>query len=359
VERLAATGVQVITVAASPGYGKTTLMAQWAERIGSRVAWLSCDEEDNDPVVLLSALAVALNRIGPVDPAIFSALASSAADITMVPGFVSAVASVQPPVTVLLDHAEDVTNRQRPNTIAEFAVRLPPGWQLALASRTAVPLPTARLRAQGGILEVTADDLAMAPLEAGTLLKGRESRPTRRAFVISCSGPKAGQPGCISPRWPSSPAAGTAMSASRSAAMTSTWAIICAQSSLTGSPVRKRRSSLARRSWTGCAGQSVTRSWGRRDLAVLDQMEARNLLVVPLGRRREWYYHLLRDLLRAELRRREPGLIQDLHFRAATWFEANGRASPTCWKATRPEPGPFWPAHWIWRPTSVACPLPT
>ena len=187
VERLAATGVPVITVVAPPGYGKTTLMAQWAERIGSRVAWLSCDEEDNDPVVLLSALAVALNRIGPVDPAVFSALASSAADITMVPGFVSAVASVQPPVTVLLDHAEAVTNRQCRNTIAEFALRLPPGWQLALASRTAVPLPAARLRVQGGILEVTADDLATGPLEAGTLLEGRESRPTRRA--------SAGRPG--------------------------------------------------------------------------------------------------------------------------------------------------------------------
>ena len=48
--------------------------------------------------------------------------------------------------------------------------------------------------------------------------------------------------------------------------------------------------------------------------------------MVPLDRHREWYryHHLLRDLLRAELRRREPDLIQDLHFRAAAWFEANG-----------------------------------
>ena len=59
--------------------------------------------------------------------------------------------------------------------------------------------------------------------------------------------------------------------------------------------------------------------------AVLEQMEARNLLVVPLDRRREWYryHHLLRDLLRSELLRREPDLVQDLHFRAAAWFEAN------------------------------------
>src|SRR6516164_2915527 len=171
VERLAATRVPVMTVAAPPGYGKTTLMAQWAERIGSRVAWLSCDRGDNDPVVLLSALAAALDRIGPVDPAIFSALASSGADITMVPRFVAAVAAVRPPVTVVLDHAEAVTNRQCLNTIAEFALRLPPGWQLALASRAAVPLPTALLRAQGGILEVTTDDLAMGPSEARSLLK--------------------------------------------------------------------------------------------------------------------------------------------------------------------------------------------
>jgi LuxR family maltose regulon positive regulatory protein len=171
VEQLAATRTPVITVTAPPGYGKTTLMAQWADRIGSRAAWLSCNDGDNDPVVLLTALGVALDRIGPVDPAIFPALASSGAPITMVPRFVSAVASVQPPVTVLLDHADAVTNRQCLNTIAEFALRLPPGWQLALASRTVVPLPTARLRALGEIVEITADDLAMGPEEAGSLLK--------------------------------------------------------------------------------------------------------------------------------------------------------------------------------------------
>jgi LuxR family maltose regulon positive regulatory protein len=90
----------------------------------------------------------------------------------MVPRLVSAAASVQPPVTVLLDQAEAVTNRQCLNAIAEFALRLPHGWRFALASRTAAPLPTARLRAQGGLLEVTADDLAMSAAEADALLQG-------------------------------------------------------------------------------------------------------------------------------------------------------------------------------------------
>ena len=110
-QRLATAQAPVITVTVPPGYGKTTLMAQWADRLGPRVAWLSCDDADNDPVVLLSALAVALDRIGPVDPAIVSALASPEADISVVPRFMSAVASVRPPVTVLLDHAEAVAGR--------------------------------------------------------------------------------------------------------------------------------------------------------------------------------------------------------------------------------------------------------
>jgi LuxR family maltose regulon positive regulatory protein len=63
-----------------------------------------------------------------------------------------------------------------------------------------------------------------------------------------------------------------------------------------------------------------------RSGAVLEALESRNLLVIPLDRHREWYryHHLFRDLLAAELRRREPELVPELHLRAATWCEANG-----------------------------------
>ncbi len=326
VERLAATRVPVITVAAPPGYGKTTLMSQWAERIGSRAAWLSCDDGDNDPVVLLSALAVALDRIGRVDPSIFSALASAGADITVVPRFVSAVASVQPPVTVLLDQVEAVTNRQCLNTIAEFALRLPPGWQLGLASRTVVPLPTARLRAQGGILEVTADDLSMGPREADSLLNGagvEADETSVRDLLERTEG------------WPAGLyiAALAIKSGSRNSDVGFTFT---GDDVYMGDYLRSelldrisgaeasfliRTSVLDRMCGSLC--DAILEETG--STAVLEQMEARNLLVIPLDRHREWYryHHLLRDLMRAELRRREPDLIQDLNFRAAAWFEAN------------------------------------
>jgi hypothetical protein len=53
-------------VVAPAGYGKTTLLAQWAERNGLAFAWVSVDEADNDPKVLLTYVAEALDAVEPV-----------------------------------------------------------------------------------------------------------------------------------------------------------------------------------------------------------------------------------------------------------------------------------------------------
>jgi LuxR family transcriptional regulator, maltose regulon positive regulatory protein len=326
VDRLAAAQAPVITVVAPPGYGKTTLMAQWAERIGPRVAWISCDDGDNDPVVLLSALAVALDRIEPIDPTIFWALASSGAGITVVPRFVSAIASMERPVTVLLDHAEAVTNKQCLNTIAELVLHLPPGWRFALASRAGVPLPAARLRAQGGIVEIGAEDLAMGPLEAALLLKGAGADVDEASIHDLLQRTEGWPVGLYI-------AALAMKSGTRQNEVGFTFtgddifmgdylrSELLDRVSGAEASFLTRTSVLDRMCGQLCDAILGEKGSGR----VLEQIESQNLLVVPLDRHREWYrYHrLLRELLRAELKRREPELVADLHFRAAAWFEAN------------------------------------
>ena len=326
VDRLATAQAPVITIVAPPGYGKTTLLAQWAERVWPRVAWVSCDDEDNDPVVLLSALAVALDRIEPIDPTVFWALTSSGASITVVPKFVSAIASMRLPVTLVLDHTEAVTNKRCLNTIAELALHLPLGWQFALASRTKVPLPTARLRAQGGIVEVGADDLAMSPEEASSLLEGAGVKPdvaSTNKLVQRTEG------------WPTGLyiAALAIRAGTRQSEVGFTFTgddrymgdYLRSEllDRVSGSEVSflTRTAVLDRMCGPLCDAILGATASGR----VLEQMESRNLLVVPLDRRREWYryHHLFRELLQAELRRREPDLVADLHFRAAEWYEAN------------------------------------
>jgi LuxR family transcriptional regulator, maltose regulon positive regulatory protein len=326
VDRLAAAQAPVVTVVAPPGYGKTTLLAQWAERVWPRVAWVSCDDGDNDPVVLLSALAVALDRIEPIDPAVFWALASSGAGITIVPRFVSVIASMRLPVTVVLDHTEAVTNKRCLNTIAELALHLPPGWRFALASRTKVPLPTARLRAQGRIMEVGAEDLAMSAEEASSLLEGAGVKPD----VASTSELVQRTEG-----WPTGLYI-AALAIRAGARQSEAGFTFTGDDRFMGDYLRSelldrvsgsevsfliRTAVLDRMCGSLCDAILGATASGR----VLEQLESRNLLVVPLDRRRDWYryHHLFRELLQAELRRREPDLVQDLHVRAAAWYEAN------------------------------------
>ena len=229
-------------------------------------------------------------------------------------------------MTVVLDHTEAVTNKQCLNTIAEFALRLPPGWQLALASRAKVPLPTARLRAQGGILEVAAEDLAMGPLDAAHLLRAPAPRSTRQPFTISLQRTEGWATGLYI----------AALAMKSGTPHSDVGFTFTGDDVFMGDYLRSelldrvsgaeasfltRTSVLDRMCGPLCDAILGEKGSGR----VLEQIEAGNLLVVPLDRRREWYryHHLLRELLQAELQRREPDLVQDLHFRAATWFEAN------------------------------------
>jgi LuxR family maltose regulon positive regulatory protein len=327
VDRLATAREQVVSVVAPPGYGKTTLLAEWAERLSPRVAWVSCDDGDNDPVVLLTELAFALNRIEPIDLAIFGALTTSGSGITFVRRFVSAIAAISLPVAVVLDNTEAVRNKACRDVIAELAVRLPAGWRFALASRANSPLPTARLRAQGAIIEIGARDLAMDHAEALSLLKDAGLRPG----TVGTSDLLELTEGWAAGLYLAALAinAGVRQGDLRAGFMGDDRFIgdylrseLLDQLSDTEVTFLTRTSILDRMSGPLC--DAILEQ--ERSAQFLEELEGRNLLVVPLDRRREWYryHHLLREFLQAELRRREPKLVPGLHSRAAAWHEANG-----------------------------------
>ena len=59
----------LVFLSAGPGWGKTTLLAQWSSKSPRPFAWVSVDEHDNDPIVLLTYVAAALDRVTPLDRA--------------------------------------------------------------------------------------------------------------------------------------------------------------------------------------------------------------------------------------------------------------------------------------------------
>ena len=89
----------IVSVVAPSGYGKTTVLSQWAERNGQSFAWVSVDERDNDPKVLLTYVAQALDAVEPIGDRVFDALASPGSSVpgSVVPRLGSAFLSMTSP----------------------------------------------------------------------------------------------------------------------------------------------------------------------------------------------------------------------------------------------------------------------
>jgi LuxR family transcriptional regulator, maltose regulon positive regulatory protein len=325
VERLANATEPVVCLVAPPGYGKTNVAAQWAERKGGRVPWVSLDRRDNDPVVLLSYLAVALDRVQPIDPAVFEALAAPGVSVmaTVLPRFSAWVGGLTEPVFLVLDHVEALGNRECLDAVAELSLRLPHGSQLVMASRSMPRLPVALLQAQGRLLEVGPAELAMDDQEARALLEGagvRAGDADASELIVRTEG------------WPVGLylAALSLREGGSLAAFRGDDRLLAdyLQSELLARVSHKRVSFLTRSavlermSGPLCDAVLDRRGSGR----MLASLEQSNLLLVALDRHRGWYrYHnLFHELLQAELDRREPELIEGLHARAAAWCEANG-----------------------------------
>jgi LuxR family maltose regulon positive regulatory protein len=101
----AVNGRSVVTIAAPAGYGKTTLLSQWAVRDPRPFAWVSLDDRDNDPIVLLRHVAVALHDVEPLRIGVLTALKARAASIwtSIVPRLGAALSGFDPIVIVLDD----------------------------------------------------------------------------------------------------------------------------------------------------------------------------------------------------------------------------------------------------------------
>src|SRR3954447_22519850 len=168
-----ASGTPVMMLCAGAGYGKTTALAQWAVSGTDRpFAWVSVDRHDNDPIVLLTYVAVALDRVAPIDPGVFEALASPGASLeaSVVPRLGAALAGVDPPVVLGLDDVHVIGNPQCIDAIVALAGHVAEGSQLALSARHGSALPLGFLRTRGLGLELGPGDLRMDEHEARELL---------------------------------------------------------------------------------------------------------------------------------------------------------------------------------------------
>jgi LuxR family maltose regulon positive regulatory protein len=311
------------------GYGKTTLLALWRERDERPFAWVSLDAADNDPVALLASMLAALDRVLDLDAAIGDSLKAPEPPLEEValPSLVDACVEAGRPFVLVLDDLHLVTERRCHTAIGYLAERLPPGCQLALGTRTDPPLPLANWRAHGQLVELRAVELSLADAEAGALLAAADVR-LPDALVARLVERTEG--------WP----AGLYLAAlslrdrahpedfvDRFAGTSRHVADFLSEDVLARLPDEVIGFLLQT-----CVLEELTASLcdaltggGDAD-AALRELERGNLFVVPLDEERlAWrYHHLFAQYLRAEVARRQPELVPELHRRAWRWYREHG-----------------------------------
>ncbi len=318
----------VVVVATPPGYGKTTLLAQWVDADDRRTAWLTLDAQDNSPAVLLRHLAAVLDRVAPgVAPTTRVLERSLRVYATALPHLRAALASMAAPFVLVLDDAHLISDPAAVDILATLAENVPSGSQVAFASRDVPSIPLGRLRARRQLVELGTSDLALDDQEADALLR-EVGVPLLPADVHELAQRTEG--------W----AAGLYLAALSMTAAGSTAAIHARFPGTDRFVADFLRSELLDR--LDPDEQAFVRS-----TSVLDEMsgplvdhvlgctgsgarlvalESSNRFVVPLDREREWFrYHtLFRELLASELHAQEPERITELRARAADWYVEAG-----------------------------------
>ncbi len=340
-------GRKLTLISAPAGFGKTTLVSEWVQAMGSAtppiaVAWLSLDEEDNDPTRFLAYVLAALQTIdvelGSGARSLLQSQQSRPAEWILT-SLINEVAETDQNFILFLDDYHVIQNRQIHDVLTFLLDHLPPQMHLAIASRANPPLPLTRLRGRGELTELRASDLRFTPGEAATYLSQMMGLDLSEEDVSALENRTEG--------W----IAGLQMAALSMQGRTDATSFIQAFTGshhfiidylvaevLQGQPERFRNfllqtSILDRLTGPLCdavrfgTGEMPT---GQEDGKVLlETLERGNLFVVPLDEVRQWYryHHLFADVLRARLMEEQPDQVPTLHRRASEWYEQNGLPS--------------------------------
>jgi LuxR family transcriptional regulator, maltose regulon positive regulatory protein len=320
--------VPTVAVVAPAGYGKTTLLALWAAADDRPFAWLSVDPHDNDPIVLLTHLAVALDRISPLPDGVFDALRTIGVSVpgTVVPRLGSALAGFPREVVVVLDDVHHLTGGPSLDALTTLAGLGRATAQIALAGR-GMPVPTARQLAQSRAVQIDAEGLAFTEGGARALLRAAGAElPDEEvdALVDRTEGWAAGLYLAALSR--SGPPARTGDgSTGRDDRLVTDYL----ESELLDRLPARDLTFLTRTAVLDrLSGPLCDAVLGRSGSAAeLERLRRDNLFLVPLDGQGRWYrYHaLFQDLLRARLERDDHDSTRDVLLRAAGWCEADGQ----------------------------------
>jgi LuxR family maltose regulon positive regulatory protein len=321
---------RLTVISAAAGYGKTTLLAHWARTNESSVAWLSLSEEDDFLERFLRYLLAAWERIQPniVESPLGTLLGSQGPNREAVlSAFLNTATHFPADQVFVLDDYHLIQDPEIHESLAFLLDHLPPQLHFVIGTRADPPLPLARYRARGQLLELGTEDLRFSLEEATSFLNHLMDieLPAEEIQRLQdqLEGWVAGlQLAALSLKHRDPASTGMATITGRQHFI----ADYLSEDVLNQLPVEVsgfllKTSILERLSGPLC--DAVTGTPGGQSM--LERLERQNLFVQALDDERTWFrYHpLFANFLRGELDQRPASEIAELHRRAAAWYTAD------------------------------------
>jgi LuxR family transcriptional regulator, maltose regulon positive regulatory protein len=336
---------QKLTLLSAPaGSGKTMLLSAWLASPAGRdvpVAWLSLDEEDNDPGRFWRYVCTALGRVHPdVNNTVSDALHASQPlpFTTWVTLLINTLATVSRPFLFVLDDYHLISTSAIHQALTFLLEHSPESMHLVISTREDPPLPLARWRARGQLVEIRASDLRFTLPEVASFFTEVMGLELAAQEIATLEARTEGwitglQLAALSLQERGSTQIGkflAAFAGSHRYILDYLVEEVLVQQSPDLQTFLLQTAILNRLSAPLC--DAVTKRTDSQ--AVLEQLEQRNLFLVSLDDERHWYryHHLFSDVLKSRLfSQQRQRLLQEsvptLHLRACLWYEQHGLLS--------------------------------
>jgi LuxR family maltose regulon positive regulatory protein len=313
-------------ISAPAGYGKTTLLSQWAHASRFSIAWLSLDETDNDLERFLRYLLAGWETVQPgigKSPLGLLLEGRSPDSEAVLAAFINVANDAPDPIVFVLDDYCLIKDAAIHEALTFLLDYLPPTLHVVLAGRGEPPLPLARYRAHHALMELHAEDLSFWPEETQDFLNGIMGFDLARAEIDRLQAQLEG--------W----IAGLQLVAlSLQQRLTGADRLVVSgrhrfiadylsEDVLAPLPDKLRHFMLQTSILDRLCGSLCDAVTGQENgQAMLETLERESLFLVPLDDSREWfrYHRLFADFLCEELKRRHPVEVTTLHRRAGRWY---------------------------------------
>jgi LuxR family maltose regulon positive regulatory protein len=324
-----AAGRQLTLVSAPAGFGKSSLISEWAVGLDRPVAWLSLDEGDDEAVRFFAYFVAALQR---VDENIGHEIQGVLRSGQLPPGEIISTVLINDILespdrfVLVLDDFQVIQERAILGVLESVLNNQPPSLHLALVTREDPLLPLARLRANDQMTEIRAGDLRFSSAETNRFLNGIMGLSLSQSEIESLL--KRTEGWAVGLQLAGLSMQGKQDYADFIARLGGEHRYILSyltEEVLNSQPEEVQNFLLRTAILNKLNGELCDAITGRTDSAVLlEQLYHANLFLIPLDEQGRWYryHHLFGDLLHNQLHRSQAQSLPVLHQRASRWYEA-------------------------------------